>query len=292
VSRWADSGQGKRSLVRMAQGATGQHNRVASARKRSANSLANSPGASRHKRDPPCRHNYWAKMAPTLRLLFWVPAIAASYLFATSWRWTTGQWLLKQLQPLPDVLLVSPIPVGHATDINFWFGQFLGVVAICFGMYLWLNNTSLWESTVRVLRLQAAAFVQAQNAHMLLPMQVIPRLFRSNGQKMLFRHLFLRQATLLPLPQGCASLHVLCCVFLQGREGCAVHVLLAAGKLALSLCCGIVACVGAWHTRPTSCAAAAADPLCASSFPLPSSSWSAPGCLCLLAPTLSREPGD
>ena len=111
-----------------------------------------------------------SQASPALpKLWLTLPIALAVFTYAVSWQWTSGTWLFRQLNPLPGVLFVSPIPDGHAADINFWFGQFLGVVGICLGMYMWVNNTRVVET------------------------YVLDVLFYTDAQKALFRFLFMKQ---------------------------------------------------------------------------------------------------
>lgn len=98
----------------------------------------------------------------------WAVATLAVSLLASRLQWSTGVWLFRQLEPLPDVLLSSPIPEGHEDDINFWTGQVLAVVAICLAMYIWFTSTNVVEK------------------------HVLPYLFRTEAQKAVFRFFFLQ----------------------------------------------------------------------------------------------------
>jgi hypothetical protein len=82
------------------------------------------------------------------KLAGYLAAATIAYVYAVTWQWTSGEWLFNQLVPLPDVILTSPIPVGYSGDINFWFGQFLGVIVICLATHFSIRNESLWKTHI------------------------------------------------------------------------------------------------------------------------------------------------
>jgi hypothetical protein len=89
-----------------------------------------------------------AKPFPLPKLAGYLAAATVAYVSAITWQWTSGEWLFNQLVPLPDVVLTSPIPAGFSGDINFWFGQFLGVIVICLATHFSIRNESLWKTHI------------------------------------------------------------------------------------------------------------------------------------------------
>ena len=112
----------------------------------------------------------WSRAKALLLHHRWLIAVLAAlaYWFAMDARWRAGSWLVTQLRPLPGALLSSPIPVGMEGDINFWFGQAIGVVVICATTFFVINTSDVFDN------------------------RLLTWLFRSNVQRMVVRQLFLR----------------------------------------------------------------------------------------------------
>lgn len=123
-----------------------------------------------------------------LKRRWYIPVLlAVLYVYEGTWRWTSGSWLATQAAPLPDVLLASPIPEGHVTDVNFWFGHMFGIFFICLLTYFVLNSQELWEGqllpllfTKQQINLLSFLFLrQVQNVVFMFISQQVRRCFRA-----------------------------------------------------------------------------------------------------------------